>query len=205
MTHDHAEDAALCDAALRTPALGSIGLIGSDAKWARFERKLRDEGHSADDVARITTPIGLDGIDGKEPAVIAVSVAAALLSGVRQFGTARLTRVRNRWLLWAWLALCAVMALAAYVVVRNQPPVDTPEDAWPYVAVFALVFGDAVIAVLPGETTLNTASTLAAQGVLELKWVMVAGAFGAVARRLRAVLDRPRSSGRGSSRGSTPR
>ena len=61
MTHDHAEDAALCDAALRTPALGSIGLIGSAAKWARFERKLRDEGHSAEEVARITTPIGVDG------------------------------------------------------------------------------------------------------------------------------------------------
>jgi len=88
--------------------------------------------------------------------------------------------VRNRWLLWAWLTICALMVLAAYVVVRNQPPVDTPEDGWPYVAVFSLVFGDAVIAVLPGETTLNTASTLAAQGVLELKWVMLAGALGAV-------------------------
>jgi xanthine dehydrogenase accessory factor len=84
MTHDHAEDAALCDAALRTPALGSIGLIGSAAKWARFEGKLRAEGHSAQDVARITTPIGIDGIDGKEPAVIAVSVAAALLQQVRR-------------------------------------------------------------------------------------------------------------------------
>lgn len=83
MTHDHAEDAALCDAALRTPSLGSIGLIGSAAKWARFERKLRDEGHSPDDIARITTPIGIDGIDGKEPAVIAVSVAAAMLRAAR--------------------------------------------------------------------------------------------------------------------------
>ena len=80
MTHDHAEDAALCDAALRTPSLGSIGLIGSSAKWARFERKLRDEGHSPEAIARITTPIGLEGIQGKEPATIAVSVAAALLS-----------------------------------------------------------------------------------------------------------------------------
>ena len=62
----------------------------------------------------------------------------------------------------------------------DQPPVDAPDDLWPYFAVFALVFGDAVIAVLPGETTLNTASTLAAQGVLELGWVMVAGAVGAV-------------------------
>ena len=78
MTHDHAEDAALCDAALRTPGLGSIGLIGSAGKWARFQRKLADEGHPAEAIARITTPIGLPGITGKDPATIAVSVAAAL-------------------------------------------------------------------------------------------------------------------------------
>ena len=87
---------------------------------------------------------------------------------------------RSLWLMWAWIALCAVMALIAYSVAREQPPVDKPGDSWAYVAVFALVFGDAVIAVLPGETTLNTAATLAAQGVLELRWVMVAGALGAV-------------------------
>lgn len=44
MTHDHAEDAALCDAALRTAHLGSIGLIGSAAKWVRFRRRLLTEG-----------------------------------------------------------------------------------------------------------------------------------------------------------------
>jgi xanthine dehydrogenase accessory factor len=79
MTHDHAEDAALCDAALRTEGLGSIGLIGSSAKWVRSQQKLAAEGHSPDEVARITTPIGLRGLGGKEPATIAVSVAAALL------------------------------------------------------------------------------------------------------------------------------
>lgn len=79
MTHDHAEDAALCDAALRTPDLGSIGLIGSAGKWARFRRKLTDEGHSAEAISRITTPIGLPGIIGKDPSTIAVSVAAALV------------------------------------------------------------------------------------------------------------------------------
>lgn len=78
MTHDHAENAALCDAALRTQQLGSIGLIGSAGKWARFRRKLADEGHSAEAIARITTPIGLPGIPGKDPSTIAVSVAAAL-------------------------------------------------------------------------------------------------------------------------------
>jgi xanthine dehydrogenase accessory factor len=80
MTHDHAEDVALCDAALRRADLGSIGLIGSSGKWARFRRRLAAEGgHSAQTIARITTPIGLPGISGKEPATIAVSVAADLL------------------------------------------------------------------------------------------------------------------------------
>ena len=79
MTHDHAEDAALCDAALRRPGLGSIGLIGSSAKWSRFRRKLADEGHDEDAIARIETPIGIGGLSGKDPATIAVSVAAALL------------------------------------------------------------------------------------------------------------------------------
>jgi xanthine dehydrogenase accessory factor len=79
MTHDHAEDAALCDAALRTPQLGSIGLIGSAGKWARFRRKLAEVGHPAEVIDRITTPIGMPDITGKEPATIAVSVAAELL------------------------------------------------------------------------------------------------------------------------------
>ncbi|MGW2036807.1 xanthine dehydrogenase accessory protein XdhC [Streptomyces virginiae] len=80
MTHDHAEDAALCDAALRTAGLGSIGLIGSSAKWSRFRRRLATEGgHDPATIDRIKTPIGIPGIAGKEPATIAVSVAADLL------------------------------------------------------------------------------------------------------------------------------
>ncbi|GHA61926.1 xanthine dehydrogenase accessory protein XdhC [Streptomyces anthocyanicus] len=80
MTHDHAEDAALCDAALRTDHLGSIGLIGSAAKWARFRKRLAGEGgHDDALIDRIKTPIGLADITGKEPATIAVSVAADLL------------------------------------------------------------------------------------------------------------------------------
>jgi xanthine dehydrogenase accessory factor len=79
MTHDHAEDAALCDAALRCAHLGSIGLIGSSAKWRRFTKRLAVEGHDEAALARITTPIGLPEITGKEPATIAVSVAADLL------------------------------------------------------------------------------------------------------------------------------
>lgn len=80
MTHDHAEDAALCDAALRASHLGSIGLIGSAAKWVRFRKRLATEGgHDEATIDRIKTPIGLADVTGKEPATIAVSVAADLL------------------------------------------------------------------------------------------------------------------------------
>ncbi|MGW6020603.1 xanthine dehydrogenase accessory protein XdhC [Streptomyces sp. NPDC055099] len=88
MTHDHAEDAALCDAALRTSRLGSIGLIGSAAKWVRFRHRLTTEGgHDEATIGRIKTPIGLADVTGKEPATIAVSVAADLLRTFESEGT----------------------------------------------------------------------------------------------------------------------
>ncbi|MEO7130684.1 MAG: xanthine dehydrogenase accessory protein XdhC, partial [Dermatophilaceae bacterium] len=89
MTHDHAEDAALCDMALRSTRIASIGLIGSAAKWRRFEKQLSAEGHSAEQLARITLPIGLPGITGKEPATIALSVAAALIESFPNRPSAR--------------------------------------------------------------------------------------------------------------------
>ncbi len=83
MTHDHAEDFALCDAALRLPQrLGGIGLIGSSVKWTRFQAQLAGLGHDPETIGRITCPIGLPGITGKDPAVIAVAVAAALLQAL---------------------------------------------------------------------------------------------------------------------------
>ena len=80
MTHDHAEDLAICDAALRSAQLGEIGLIGSRVKARRFEAMLADLGHDAATIDRIRIPIGLAAVPGKEPAAIAVSVAAGLLA-----------------------------------------------------------------------------------------------------------------------------
>ena len=83
MTHDHAEDHAIIDAALRQDGLATIGLIGSSAKWGRFRKRLLTEGgFTESDLSRVTTPIGLPQLGGKDPAVIAVSVAAALLKTV---------------------------------------------------------------------------------------------------------------------------
>lgn len=82
MTHDHAEDFSLCDTALRCTHLETVGLIGSAAKWRRFEKGLLVEGHATEAVARIRCPIGA-GPAGKEPATIALGVAAELLESFR--------------------------------------------------------------------------------------------------------------------------
>nr|BFF11851.1 hypothetical protein GCM10025699_31540 [Microbacterium flavescens] len=79
MTHDHGEDLAITDQALRRDDLGSIGLIGSSSKWARFRVRLTELGHTEAELARVTTPIGIPEIGGKAPASIAVSVAARTL------------------------------------------------------------------------------------------------------------------------------
>ena len=82
MTHDHAEDAALCDVALRCGHLGSIGLIGSASKWRRFQTILAREGHTPETIARITSPIGMPDLGGKDPSTVAIGVAAALLQSL---------------------------------------------------------------------------------------------------------------------------
>lgn len=77
MTHSHPLDLAIVAAALPDPRFPYVGLIGSKTKRARFVRQLRDAGI---DAARLVCPIGMQGIRGKEPAVIAASVAAQLLA-----------------------------------------------------------------------------------------------------------------------------
>lgn len=83
MSFSHAEDldvVAACLVRLRErDDLPYIGLIGSKSKWATFRHRLEARGFAPAEIARITCPIGLPGITGKEPEVIAVSVAAQLL------------------------------------------------------------------------------------------------------------------------------
>lgn len=78
MTHDHAEDLAVLDMALRRPDLPWLGLIGSATKWAHFRGRLLEEGHPPESLSRIVTPVGL-GEPSKDPPTIAVAVAAQLL------------------------------------------------------------------------------------------------------------------------------
>jgi membrane-associated protein len=80
------------------------------------------------------------------------------------------------------VALVAAAALVLHLVSGDDGfgLVTAEESGRAYLAVFLLVFGDAVFPVLPGETTLNAASTLAANGELDLGLVMLAGALGAI-------------------------
>ena len=83
MSFSHAEDLdvlALCLTRQRQRGdLPYIGLIGSQTKWASFRRRLEARGFTSEELAHVTCPIGVPGIEGKEPEVIAVAVAAQLL------------------------------------------------------------------------------------------------------------------------------
>lgn len=83
MSFSHAEDLdilASCLLRQRDRAdLPFIGLIGSKTKWATFKRRLESRGFTAQELNHVTCPIGIEGIQGKEPEVIAVAVVAQLL------------------------------------------------------------------------------------------------------------------------------
>ena len=76
LTHDHGLDYRLTAAALGSRAR-FVGLIGSHTKRARFLSRLEKDGI---DPGRLTCPIGLPGIRGKEPEVIAIATLAQLLA-----------------------------------------------------------------------------------------------------------------------------
>ncbi len=80
LTHDHREDLTILETALHRADLKYIGLIGSSAKWTRFQAQLKARGFTDVDLARVTTPIGVAGIRGKQPEVIAIAVGAQLLT-----------------------------------------------------------------------------------------------------------------------------
>jgi xanthine dehydrogenase accessory factor len=79
MTHSHALDFDLVSAALAAGRFPYLGLIGSATKRVRFERRLSALGLSHEAITRMICPIGIAGISGKEPAVIAAATVAQLL------------------------------------------------------------------------------------------------------------------------------
>ncbi len=79
LTHSHDLDLAIAEAILRRGDFGFFGLIGSATKRARFIHRFQQRGIAADTIARMSCPIGVPGIGGKEPEVLGVAVVAQLL------------------------------------------------------------------------------------------------------------------------------
>lgn len=79
MTHSHALDWRLAEAIMARADAGWFGLIGSQTKRRQFEHRLQARGFALERIAAMACPIGLPGIAGKAPAVIAASVCCQLL------------------------------------------------------------------------------------------------------------------------------
>ena len=93
MSFSHAEDLDIVAACLRRQRaradLPFVGLIGSQTKWASFRSRLQARGFAPAELAQVSCPIGLPGIRGKAPAVIATSVVAQLLQEQSRSESAR--------------------------------------------------------------------------------------------------------------------
>lgn len=88
MSFSHAEDLDVLAACLQRQRdhadLPYIGLIGSKTKWATFRSRLSARGFTDAELGHVTSPIGVPGIAGKEPEVIAIAVAAQLLEDLNR-------------------------------------------------------------------------------------------------------------------------
>ena len=78
MTYSHQVDFEIVLAVLSCGNFSRCGLIGSETKAARFNKRLRDAGVNSDAVEKLTCPIGLPEISGKKPIQVALSVTAQL-------------------------------------------------------------------------------------------------------------------------------
>lgn len=79
LTHRHDLDLRITEAILRRDDFAFLGLIGSRTKRMQFVHRLAARGISLAQIERMTCPIGVAGVVGKEPEVIAVAVVAQLL------------------------------------------------------------------------------------------------------------------------------
>jgi len=80
MTHDHTLDQEICAQILQKGSFGFLGLIGSDTKRTRFTRRLSGAGIDNSMLDRLVCPVGIRTITGKDPARVALSIAAQLAS-----------------------------------------------------------------------------------------------------------------------------
>lgn len=77
MTHSHELDEEILESLINIDCK-YLGLIGSETKWIRFQKRLIEKNITRDQLKKIRCPIGL-GLWGKAPKEVAISLAAELL------------------------------------------------------------------------------------------------------------------------------
>jgi xanthine dehydrogenase accessory factor len=79
LTHDPKFDVPLLEVALRLPEVGYIGAMGSRRTHDDRLERLRERGITEDEIAKMSSPIGLD-LGARTPEETAVSIAAEMIA-----------------------------------------------------------------------------------------------------------------------------
>ncbi|GAB3249525.1 XdhC family protein [Nocardioides dilutus] len=80
LTHDPKFDVPLLEVALRLPELAYVGAMGSRRTHEDRLARLREAGLTEDELARLSSPIGLD-LGARTPEETAISIAAEIIAG----------------------------------------------------------------------------------------------------------------------------
>jgi len=95
LTHDPKFDVPLLEVALRLPEVGYVGAMGSRRTHDDRLRRLEEAGVTAEEIGRLSSPIGLD-LGARTPEETAVSIAAEIIASRWGGGGARLMDVEGR-------------------------------------------------------------------------------------------------------------
>jgi xanthine dehydrogenase accessory factor len=80
LTHDPKFDVPLLEVALRLPEVAYVGAMGSRRTHEDREARLREAGVTDEEIARLSSPIGLD-LGARTPEETAISIAAEIIAG----------------------------------------------------------------------------------------------------------------------------
>ncbi len=80
MTHKHQLDFDICSEVMSRNDFSYLGLIGSETKWRRFQKRFTQKGITKHQLERVNCPIGLSEVSGKLPAEIAISIASEIIA-----------------------------------------------------------------------------------------------------------------------------
>ena len=95
LTHDPKFDVPVLEVALRLPEVGYVGAMGSRRTHEDRLQRLAEAGLTEAEVARLSSPIGLD-LGARTPEETAVSIAAEIIAGRWGGGGARLMELSGR-------------------------------------------------------------------------------------------------------------